>query len=268
MNAASLQTYLQSLRGEWEYPADTVDTFKAGDPATEIRGIAVGWTSYSWALERALALGCNVFITHEPTYYEHRDNDPAIFRFDGPRRKRQWVEENEMVILRCHDMLDQLPEIGIPDTWGDFLALGKAVDGDDYLRVYSVDNMTAGEVARHVAARVRPLGQDAVQLIGPVDKVVNRICTGTGAETPFQTYLEKFQADLAVCTDDGMWYWRDGAFAIDHDIPIIVVNHAVSEEIGMKVLAEHLQAQFPDIPVHHIPQRCMYRLVQAEPEPA
>ena len=87
MKAQDVQDYLRSLAGEWQYPADTVDTFKAGDPSAEVRGIAVGWMSYTWALQRALELGCNVFITHEPTYYNHWDNDQAIFRLPGVERK-------------------------------------------------------------------------------------------------------------------------------------------------------------------------------------
>ena len=79
MKAQDVQNYLQSLAGDWQYSDNTVDTFKAGDPSTEVRGIAVGWMSYIWALQRALDLGCNVFITHEPTYYNHWDNDPGDF---------------------------------------------------------------------------------------------------------------------------------------------------------------------------------------------
>jgi len=32
-------------------------------------------------------------------------------------------------------------------------------------------------------------------------------------------------------------------------------------EHGLKLLAEHLKTVFKPLPVHHIPQRCMYKLV-------
>jgi hypothetical protein len=112
-----------------------------------------------------------------------------------------------------------------------------------------------------VAERTRPFGQQAVQLIGPPDKAVHHACIGTGAITPLLSWLIEYDVDLAICTDDGIAYWRDGGYTIDIEIPMIVVNHAVSEEAGMIALAKHLQTQFPDVPVHHIPQRCMYRLV-------
>ena len=75
--------------------------------------------------------------------------------------------------------------------------------------------------------------------------------------------MARYQVDLAICSDDGTTYWRDAAYAIDMGIPMVVVNHPVSEEAGMINLAQCLQAQFPELPVLHIPQRCMYRLVGA-----
>ena len=262
MIAQDVQDYLQSLAGDWQYPPDTVDTFKAGDPKAEARGIAVGWMSYTWALQRALELGCNVFVTHEPTYYNHRDNDPAIFRLPGVSEKRRFIEDNDLVIIRCHDLWDQIPDIGIPDSWGQLLKLGRPLDSSTHIRIYDVAGVTAGELARKVARRTALYGQPGVQLIGPLDKVVQRVSIGTGAITPYLDCVERFEIDLAICTDDGIAYWRDGGFAIDMDIPIIVVNHIVSEEIGVQRLAETLSRRFPTVPVHHIRQRCMVQLIQ------
>ena len=42
MKALELQSYLRSLNGGWMKLDRTVDTFKAGDPDSEIEGIAVG----------------------------------------------------------------------------------------------------------------------------------------------------------------------------------------------------------------------------------
>jgi len=88
---------------------------------------------------------------------------------------------------------------------------------------------------------------------------------GTGAITPVLEMAAELQADAVITTDDGIDYWRDGALAIDLGIPIFVVNHPVSELAGVAALAEHLQMAFPGIPVHHIPQTCMYVLVPPQP---
>jgi putative NIF3 family GTP cyclohydrolase 1 type 2 len=262
MKARELQEYLYSLVGAWQYPADTVDTFKAGDPQTEVRGIAVAWMSYAWALKRAVELRCNVFVTHEPTFYDHFDRDPGALRLPGAQSKRRFIEEHGLAIIRCHDLWDQMRRIGIADAWGELLRLGEAVDGDAFVRVYEIKPITAHRLAHRVAARTRPYGQRAVQLIGPANKMVSRVCIGTGAITPYLKCVATYRIDLAICTDDGIDYWRDGAYAIDNDLPIVVVNHPVSEEMGIQRLAEHLRARFPEIAVHHIPQQCMYQLVK------
>jgi len=260
MIAQDVQNYLQSLAVHWQYPEDTVDTFKAGNPQAAVRGIAVGWMSYTWALQRALDLGCNVFITHEPTYYSHWDNNRDILRLATVRAKKRFVEENDLVIIRCHDLWDQIADIGIPDSWGHLLELGNAIDGDTYIRVYETGGRRADDLARHVAGRTAAYGQPSVQLIGSEEKIIHRASIGTGAITPYLECVERFAIDLAICTDDGIDYWRDGGFAIDMNIPIIVVNHMVSEEIGVQRLAETLSRRFPTVPVRHIRQRCMYRL--------
>ena len=263
MKAHELQSHLRSLNDGWMNLEKTVDTFKAGDPESEVGGIAVGWISYTWALKEAVALGCNIFVTHEPTYYIHHDDDVDVFRFQEVRAKRQYIVDHDLVILRCHDLWDQLPGIGIPDSWAKLLGLGEPIDGSGYFRVYDVSGRSALQVAQQVAARTKKFGQEAVQLLGPVDKPVTRVGIGTGAITPFQRLLGEYGIDLAICSDDGFSYWRDGGLAIDIQIPVIIVNHAVSEEAGMIHLARHLQERYPDIPVHHIPQRCMYELIGA-----
>ncbi|MCC6803585.1 MAG: Nif3-like dinuclear metal center hexameric protein [Anaerolineae bacterium] len=263
MKASEVQAYLQSLRGDWSYPADTVDTFKAGNPDDEVRGIAVGWMSYTWALREALRFGCNMFITHEPTYYNHRDNDETIFRFEGAREKRAFIEANGLIIVRCHDLWDQILGIGIPDSWGQLLGFEYPVDSTRHLRVYEIETANAAALARHVAQRTAPFGQPGVHLIGSPDASVKRVSIGTGAITPFLTCVEKFNVDCAICTDDGIANWRDGGFAIDMGIPLIVVHHHVSEEVGIISLANHLKRTFSEIPVFHIPQQCMYQLITA-----
>jgi hypothetical protein len=98
-----------SLDGGWVHPENSVDVFKAGDPETEVEGIAVAWMSYLWALREADRLGCNLFIAHEPIYYCHQGLDMDIFDLPVAREKRNYLDVGWMVVLRCHDFWDQYP---------------------------------------------------------------------------------------------------------------------------------------------------------------
>jgi putative NIF3 family GTP cyclohydrolase 1 type 2 len=100
-----------------------------------------------------------------------------------------------------------------------------------------------------------------VLFIGPRDKIVRSVAVGTGACTRFNYMVTELKVDLTICSDDGFTFWRDGALAIDMDYPVVIASHSSSEEIGMHRMAEHLAEVFPQVPVHHIAQKCMYQQI-------
>lgn len=55
MQAKLVHQHLQGV-GTWVDWSDTTDGFHFGDPQMEIRGIAVAWKPYWWALRQAVEL--------------------------------------------------------------------------------------------------------------------------------------------------------------------------------------------------------------------
>jgi putative NIF3 family GTP cyclohydrolase 1 type 2 len=263
ISPADVHAYLRSLDGGWVDWDRTTDRIVIGPNDVPVTGIAVGWMSYWWALRQAVDLCCNLFITHEPTFFSGHDDEEAIFRFAGTRAKRGWLRESGLTVLRCHDVWDQLPAIGVTDSWVRFLGLGNPATSDGFYRLTEVSGFTGRTLAEQVASRTARFGQSTVQLVGPPDTPVTRVATGTGAITSLPQLLDAFNADAAVCTDDGFTYWHAGALAIDLDIPVVVVNHAVSELYGIELLARHLAQRYPAVPVHYIEQRCMFTSVRS-----
>lgn len=263
MTAQAVADHLRSLDKGWVNWDNTVDNFKIGDPKQTVTGIAVGWKAQFWALKRAHELGCNLFVCHEPLWYDHRDTPTQEgFQFEGVQAKRRWIEEHKIAVLRCHDVWDQVPSIGIPDSWAEVLGFRSPLpDSKGYYRAYEVSGRTATDVARQVARNVKTLGQEAVQLLGDPQAPVTRVVIGTGAITPIYHFVRQFGADLAICTDDGFNWCCHGGFALDIGVPVIVVNHCTAEEHGMASLAKHVREIFPQVPVHHIQQGALYRLI-------
>ena len=264
LTAGDVHNYLRGLGADWVDSARTVDTFKAGSPDMPVKGIAVGWMSYFDSLRHAVELDCNLFVTHEPTYYDHRDKDQSVFEFDTARENKEFIEKHNISVIRCHDVWDQYPKLGIPDSWGSFLGFKNCVLTRNFYRVFELPAVKAIHLARHVAGKIAKLGQQGVQLVGPADKTVSRVAIGTGAITPFRFMVKELKPDIIIATDDGISYWRDAALAIDMDFPMIVVNHPCSEEFGMKNLAAHLSEKYPGVRVHHIPQKCMYKIINED----
>src|SRR5215467_8644085 len=73
----------QKIGFEWK--ADGVDTFKAGDPMTPVKGIATSAMATLDVLKQAVKAGANFVITSEPTFYSKADAPaPAGARRGSP----------------------------------------------------------------------------------------------------------------------------------------------------------------------------------------
>lgn len=262
VRAREIRDHLLAM-GPWVDPASTVDTFKSGDPDAIVRKVAVCWMNYTWVVRKALELGCEMIICHEPTYYEHWDKERSVFDFEFARRKKDLIESSGIIILRCHDVWDRVEKIGIPWAWGEFLGFDRLVDKTTFCLAYEIDEIPSAQLARVVAGRVAALGQQAVELYGPGDKPVRRVVVGTGAITPFVEMFKNLRADAAICSDDGFVRWRDGTMAVDMGLPAVVVNHGVTEEPGVRKLAEYLAGAFPSLTVVPIHQDCVYQAIRA-----
>ncbi len=264
VTAQDIHKHLWTFEAGWvDDPSKSVDTFKAGNPETEVRELAVAWKAHMGTLVEATEAGCNVFVCHEPLYCDHHDVDESFFRFEAVQQKRDWLEERGMVVMRCHDVWDFVQEIGIIDSWAAALGLSNPLpESTPVYKVYDVAGRSAGDVAAQIAEGVSELGGEWVQLLGSEETPVTRLAIGVGAGTPFQLFVEKLEADMAVCTDDGYTFWREGALAMDMGVPLVVVNHCVAEDAGMRNLALHLEETFPGIPVHFFPQAGTAKLVR------
>ncbi len=256
--ARDIDHHLRAL-APWLDNAKTVDTFKSGNPARPVRTVCVSWMSTLRALEKARDLGCDLFITHEPTFYSHTDDDPS---FDSDRatiEKRKLLRESGIVVYRCHDVWDRVPEIGILDSWAKKLGfVGKPVGQKTFYAVYEMPEAALGELARSMASKLQIYGQEAVQVVGDPKVRVRRIAIGTGAITNAKE-MSFMGADAAVITE--VTYWRDVRWAQDMGFPLLIVEHSVSECPGLENLAAYLQKEFPGLRVEYIQEGCPFRLV-------
>ena len=262
LEARDVHEHLRRV-GTWVGWGKTCDGFKYGDPDAVVVGIAVGWQSLQAALEEAHAKGCNLFITHEPTFYSHMDDDEALKETEPARRKRAFLERTGMVVYRCHDVWDVFPGLGIVDAWSEFLGLGEPVATARYYNLHEVPSTTAWELAFRIAGRVASLGEQAVRFMGTKWQMVHRLAVGTGAITNVRRMVA-LGADVILATDDGMALWRDGAWVADLGIPVIMVNHMTAEIPGLRKLAGYLQEQFPNVPLEFVGPTCSYEIFATE----
>lgn len=244
---ARIQDKLSELKIAWR--TQTVDTFKAGSPDTEVRGIATTGMATFDLLQRAAAAGRNFVITHEPTFYNHTDQtsgleDDAIYR-----AKQQFIKEQNLVIFRFHDHAHALrPD---PLVVGSARMLGlTAYASPTEPRVYVVPRTTLRAFASDIARR---LNARAIRVVGDPEMSVSRIMMGPGYSSPALTP----SFDVAIGGENpesggNAEYVLDAA-ASGQQKGAIFLGHMMSEDFGMQEVADWLRAFLTDVPIDWIP---------------
>jgi putative NIF3 family GTP cyclohydrolase 1 type 2 len=230
----------------------TVDRVIAGDPRKAIRTVAVGWMSALDNLKAAHELGCDLFITHEPTFWEHTGETYWRTREPGLTKQR-FLDDTGMVVLRIHDCWDKWPEIGIRPSWAEALGLTELVaeDSTGFRGIYEIEPQILREFARYIAEKVKPVGQDSVQVMGSPDMIVSRPALGVGCIVPDMEMIGKGSDCLVLCFDSGS-YWAQRERLYECGVGVITVEHGTTEVYGMQNLAKYLQETFPELVVHYL----------------
>jgi len=241
-------------RAPWVNREDTVDTVKAGDPSRKVKTVAVGWMSTIYDLRKAVELGCELFITHEPTFWEHWAPEGKNRRERGGIEKTRLLEETGLVILRCHDVWDAWPDTGIRDGWASGLGLTKLVakSKDGWSAMYEIPETTLKRFARHVLSKVKTIGQDSVQVMGDPGMKISRPSVGVGCFTPNMDMIEK-GSDCLIGTWDGNWYyWETRERFVECGVGVITVEHGTTENWGMRNCADYVRKTWPELTVHYL----------------
>jgi len=250
MNANDILEHLLS-RSPGVNRDTTVDTIKAGDPNREITTVGVGWIACIENLRAAVDLGCELFITHEPTFWEHTPKEERFRTIEPGLSKQQFLDESGLVVLRCHDVWDYWPEIGIAESWWTLLGLTDPValtPRRDHA-LYAIEPTTLRELARSVAEKIAPLGEDSVSVSGDPERIVSRLGIGVGAGGPGKDMIDE-GADVLLVSYDGELYWNTRSRLIELGAAIICIEHGTSEMPGMVNLAKYLKEQFPQLTFH------------------
>src|SRR5690242_18434392 len=173
-----IQTKLQQIGIAWR--AQTVDTFKAGAPETDVKAIATTGMSTFDVLRRAAAAGRNFVITHEPTFYNHLDQTADLEKDPTYQAKQRFVKENNLVIFRFHDHAHALQPDPLVAGSARMLGWTKYASATEP-RIYVLPATTLRELAIDVRAK---LNGKAIRVAGDPDMRVTRVALGPGYGVP------------------------------------------------------------------------------------
>jgi putative NIF3 family GTP cyclohydrolase 1 type 2 len=229
--------------------AATVDTFKAGRPETVVRGVATTGMATLDALHRASAAGRNFVITHEPTFYNHQDQTTALEQDTTFQAKRRFIEDQGLVVWRFHDHAHLMrPD---PLVAGSARTLGLAPYASQTERgVYVVPETTLRSLAADIARR---LGGRAIRVCGDPDMKVTRITMGPGYGVPPLSQAIDVSIGGEAPESGGNAEYALDAQAVGRPRGVILLGHLMSEDWGMREVADWLRGVVPEVPVEWIP---------------
>ena len=238
-------------------PADTVDTLKAGDPATPVTGIATTFLDSLDVLREAVRRGDNLIISHEPTFYNHRDQTTQLSSDPVYQAKRAFIEEHHLVIYRLHDEIHA-------DLKGDAILEGfyQALGWASYPRASGLNGqhfVTIPPTTLEALARMlqTKLGIRTPRVEGDPDLLVTHVAVlpGAGGFDKQAAALNHAETQVLIAGEAAEWdigeYIRD-SIAEGRPKAILLLGHEVTEEPGMERCASDLRALFPGVRVDHI----------------
>ena len=229
-------------------PPDTVDTVKIGDPTQPLTGIVTTFLATVEVIEQASQLGANLIITHEPIFYNHRDETDWLADKPVYEAKRRLIEQQRVVIWRFHDLLHTLePDPTVAGLLDELEWIACALP--EQLHLCRIPPMTLRQLADWVKTRLRI---ETLRVVGDLDMTCQGIallpgCPGRNAQIGV---LAQGEVDVVITGEISEWetseYARD-ATRLGQGKGLLVLGHAASEEPGMRWVTPWLQARLPGV---------------------
>ena len=229
------------------------DTLKVGDEGTEVTGIVTTFLATAEVIEKTAALGANLIITHEPTFYHH-DDTPGTFPGDVVlQRKLERLKTHGIAVFRYHDFWHMHEPDGI------YTGVVRQTGWQTYLQPGSRGVFVLPPTSlKEMVAQVKTIfGVKTVQVVGDENVLHERVGLFVGSPGPYLQLpaITDDTLDLLICGEVNEWelteYVRD-AQTYGRKLGLIIVGHEPTEEAGMAYLAEWLRPKLSGITVTHV----------------
>jgi putative NIF3 family GTP cyclohydrolase 1 type 2 len=237
---------------------ETRDTFKAGDPDTPVTGIAVTMMATLDVLQRAVAAGDNLVITHEPTFFsdpdkpelEQGENDPVL------AAKRAYIAEHHLVIWRFHDHQHRMSKDGIETGMAHELGWEKYQDKDNQY-FFAIPDTTLEALAADLKAR---LGIHVLRVVGDPKLKVKKVALVPGASGFHKETLALERDDIQVLVTGEPREWETVEYVADavtegKQKALIILSHIPSEQGGMDECVRWMKPFVPEVKIEFVPTR-------------
>ena len=231
----------------------TVDTFKAGNPETVVKGIATSFSATLDVCQRTAASGKNLIIVHEPTFYNHLDETKDL-NGEIYQVKRTFIEKNNLVVWRFHDHWHSRRPDGI------LTGMVAALDWEKYQSTKNPESfeLPSSSLETLVKSIQKQLEIRSLRVIGDARMNVRHVALAAGYNDlrGIMNWLDNPDIEALIIGETREWegveYARDAVTA-GRQKALIILGHVPSEERGMKECAQGLKTFTPEVPIEYLP---------------
>jgi putative NIF3 family GTP cyclohydrolase 1 type 2 len=246
-------------------PDKTNDQIIIGDRDQEVRGIVTTFMATIDVIKQAIKLNANLIITHEPTWFNGRDQTDWLENDDIYLEKAHLIQSHNIVIWRFHDYMHRASEDLIYKgfdqllDWGSYKINGNQESSNPLEQASLAYAIPQTDLGSLLSLFKEKLNMPVIRFIGhqntPVKKVgllLGGSSLGLGDETNPMKLIRRKGIDTIICGDIFEWtiasYIRD-ALMLGKPLSMIVIGHNRSEEEGMKYIVPWIESLVPDTPV-------------------
>lgn len=248
-------------------PSQTVDTVKAGDANTPVKGIAVTMMATLDVLQRAVARGDNFVITHEPTFYNHEDSTKELEDWKDPvlAEKEKYIADHHLVIWRFHDLWHERHPDGILEGMTQALQW-KTFQNPQNPNLFKLPALPLSKLALQLK---QTLGINVVRVVGFPGLNVTNVAMLPGAAGSDKQIQMLEQPDVQVLVIGETREWETVEYVADavtekRQKALIILGHIPSEQMGMKECARWMQTFISGVPIDFVPAREPFWPARAE----
>ena len=237
--------------------SDTVDTFKAGNPDAPVTGIAVTMMATLDVLQRVVAGGNNLIITHEPTFFDHLDKPDDLAQGESDAvlaQKRAFIEKHGLVIWRFHDHWHARQPDGIEVGMVHALGWGKFQDPSNE-HLFSLPQTSLEQLATDINNRLAIQG---MRVVGDPAMRVTRVALSPGAAGFGKQTRPLEMPDVQVLIVGETREWETVEYVADaitegKNKALIILGHIPSEQAGMEECTHWLKSFISEVPIKFVP---------------
>lgn len=226
----------------------TVDTLKSGNKDIKVTGIVTAMFATIEVIRKAIDLGANFIIAHEPTFYNHTDDTGWLQNDDVYQYKANLLKQHNIAVWRNHDYIHRMVPDGVTQGVLDQLLWQKYADQ----KIPNILTMPPTSLKNLVGYVKERLSIEKVRYIGDPGQTCTRVLFmpgSAGGQRQIQG-IAQVKPDVLICGEISEWetaeYVRD-ARAKGDKISLVVLGHIASEDAGSEFMLSWLKKNVPSV---------------------